>query len=168
MVGFLTFLIGQRLIELFIAKRNEHWIKRRGGVEIGDKHYKWFIVLHTLFFISLIVESIVRNNLYIQLNFALFILFIILQIGRVWCIYSLGRFWNTKIIVVPNVHLIRSGPYRYLKHPNYVIVAMELIVIPLLLMAYLTAIIFPLLHILLLMVRIPSENRALNERAISP
>src|SRR5690625_7035456 len=80
MVGFLTLLIEQRLIELFIAKRNEHWIKRRGGVEIGDKHYKWFIVLHTLFFISLIVESIVRKNLYIQLNSALFILFIILQI----------------------------------------------------------------------------------------
>ncbi|HLS61680.1 MAG TPA: isoprenylcysteine carboxylmethyltransferase family protein [Virgibacillus sp.] len=168
MVGFLIFLIGQRLIELFIAKRNEAWMKRRGGIEIGDKHYKWFILLHTLFFMSMLVESIVRNNHDIQLNYVLFSLFIMLQIGRVWCIYSLGRFWNTKIIVIPHVHLIRSGPYRYLKHPNYVIVAMELIVIPLFLTAYITALIFPFLHILLLMVRIPSENRALNEQAISP
>lgn len=166
MFGLLIFLIGQRFIELLIARRNEQWMKSRGGIEIGENHYKWFILLHTLFFISIIVEGMVRNNLYIQLNYVLFTLFIILQIGRIWCIYSLGKFWNTKIIVIPGVHLIRSGPYRYVKHPNYIIVAIELIVIPLFFMAYVTAIIFPLLHILLLMIRIPSENRALNEQAI--
>ncbi len=75
--------------------------------------------------------------------------------------HTLGRFWNTKIIVLPGVTVIKKGPYRYIKHPNYVIVAVELFVIPLLIGAQLTAFLFPILHLLLLRVRIPSEEKAL-------
>lgn len=156
------FLIGQRLIELKIAAHNERWMKRRGGIEKGKEHYKWFVLLHIAFFMMLSFEA----NWFLphdqSLNKYLLMIFILLQIGRVWCIWALGKFWNTKIIVIPGVLCIKKGPYKYLKHPNYLIVGMELFIIPLLFQAYLTAIVFPLLHLLLLKVRIPEENRALS------
>src|SRR5699024_9972434 len=100
----------------------------------------------------------------IQLNFFFLGLFLIAQIVRVWCIYSLGRFWNTKIIVLPNVICIKKGPYKYLRHPNYVIVFVELFSIPLIFGAYVTSIMFPLLHLGLLAIRIPIEDRALGRK----
>lgn len=154
-------IISQRLIELVIAKNNEKWMKERGGIEHGEGHYKWFIMIHTLFFISLIIESTMNNRIDFTLNYTLFFIFIITQLGRIWCILTLGRFWNTKIIILPNVTLIRNGPYKYVKHPNYIIVGVELIIIPLLFGTYITAIIFPVLHYILLRIRIPKENAAL-------
>ena len=92
----------------------------------------------------------------------LFSLFIVLQTLRIWCIVSLGRFWNTKIIVLPRVALIKKGPYKYVDHPNYIIVGMELFVIPLLFGAYVTTFVFPILHLILLKIRIPKETEALS------
>lgn len=155
-------IICQRLVELYIAKRNEKWMKARGGIERGKKHYKWFIVLHVLFFLSIIAE-VSANPAPRQLNYFLFIIFIATQMGRIWCIYTLGRFWNTKIIVLPRVSLIKKGPYKYMKHPNYLIVLIELFVIPLLLGAYFSAILFPMLHLGLLRLRVPQEDRALTK-----
>ncbi len=83
---------------------------------------------------------------------------------RVWCIVSLGKFWNTKIIVLPKVVMIKKGPYKYMKHPNYLIVFVELFTIPAMFGAYITAILFPILHLLLLTIRIPAEDRALGRR----
>lgn len=157
----LAVIIGQRLVELKIARRNEKWMKERGGVEHGENHYKWFIILHILFFLSLIMESVLSNGVNVNLNYGLLSLFLLTQLGRIWCILSLGRFWNTKIITLPNVTLIRKGPYRYVKHPNYLIVGMELVIIPLIFGAYITAILFPILHFTLLRVRIPKEDAAL-------
>lgn len=162
----LLFIICQRLVELIVAKKNERWMKSRGGIEIGEKHYKWFIFLHTLFFISIVSEVMIKRDPTQQLNYFLFVLFFIAQVGRVWCIYALGKFWNTKIIVLPGVELIKKGPYKYMKHPNYFIVAIELMVIPSLFGAYITAIIFPLLHFLLLGIRIPIENKVLAKKFI--
>ncbi|MGM8365386.1 isoprenylcysteine carboxyl methyltransferase family protein [Virgibacillus sp. W0181] len=161
LTGLLLFIICQRFIELIIAKRNEEWMKQRGGLEVGEKHYKWFIILHTLFFLSIIVEALFGRKEIITINFFLLFIFLLAQFGRVWCIYTLGRFWNTKIIVLPKVALIKKGPYKYVKHPNYIIVGIELLLIPLLFGAIWTALIFPLLHILLLFIRIPEENAAL-------
>ncbi|HEX6593500.1 MAG TPA: isoprenylcysteine carboxylmethyltransferase family protein [Bacillota bacterium] len=161
----LLVIIGQRLIELMIAKRNERWMKERGGIEKGREHYKWFIVLHSLFFISLLWETSLSSQR-VSFNSFLFSIFLIAQIGRIWCIQTLGKFWNTKIIVLPRVALIRKGPYKFVKHPNYIIVALELIVIPLLFGAYMTAIIFPIIHLLLLRIRIPEEERALKNATI--
>ncbi|MFD1038641.1 isoprenylcysteine carboxyl methyltransferase family protein [Virgibacillus byunsanensis] len=156
-------IVCQRLVELIIARSNERWMKERGGIEKGAKHYKWFIYLHSLFFISIIVESIAREGFNQPLNYFLFTIFIATQITRVWCIHTLGRFWNTKIIVLPGVSLIKKGPYKYVKHPNYIIVALELFLIPLLFGAYLTAFVFPILHMLLLRIRIPREEKALTK-----
>ncbi|MFD2045822.1 isoprenylcysteine carboxyl methyltransferase family protein [Ornithinibacillus salinisoli] len=160
-------IICQRIVELFIAKSNEKWMKARGGVERGEEHYKWFIYLHGLFFITTVVEVMINGRPSHQLNYFLFFIFIVAQFGRIWCIYSLGRFWNTKIIVLPRVALIRKGPYKYVKHPNYIIVAIELFTIPMLLGAYFSAIIFPILHILLLKIRVPSEEKALTKATLS-
>ncbi len=158
-------IIFQRLFELVIAKSNEKWMKARGGIETGQGHYKWFVILHILFFISIISE-ISFNHTTPKLSYSVLAVLLFIQLFRVWCMRSLGRFWNTKIIVLPGVALIRKGPYKHMKHPNYFIVGLELFIIPLLFGAYITSIIFPLLHILLLMVRIPSENKLLAKAPI--
>lgn len=161
----IMFTIGQRFMELYIANKNEHWMRERGGFEVGNEHYKLFVFLHIIFFVFLMVEV---NSMYLEtgvtFNIYFFFVFLLAQIGRIWCILSLGRFWNTKIIVIPKVILIKKGPYKYMKHPNYVIVLMELFVIPSMFGAYKTAIVFPVLHLILLSIRIPSEDRALGRR----
>lgn len=161
MILFITFIVFQRITELIIAKSNEQWMKERGGIEKGQQHYKWFIYLHIMFFIFLIVEVIYSSHRVEQLNRYLFLLFIVAQVTRVWCIYTLGRFWNTKVIVIPKLAIIKKGPYKYVKHPNYIIVAVELALIPLMFGAYLTALIFPILHIILIRIRVPIEEKAL-------
>ncbi|MEC5422507.1 isoprenylcysteine carboxylmethyltransferase family protein [Virgibacillus sp. C22-A2] len=163
MWGLISVIIIQRLVELNIAKKNEKWMKERGGIERGQSHYKWFIILHVLFFISLLLESMMRDVTHVTLNYFLFAVFILTQLIRIWCIRTLGKFWNTKIIISPNFSLVSEGPYKFVKHPNYIIVGIELIVIPLLFGAYITAVVFPILHVLLLTIRIPSEEKALAE-----
>ncbi|PAV29458.1 hypothetical protein CIL05_11360 [Virgibacillus profundi] len=157
----LCIIIAQRLIELVIANKNEIWMKEQGGVETGERHYKWFIILHSSFFVAMIVEALVRDVTDLELNYFLLFVFIITQIGRIWCIATLGKFWNTKIIVLQDFPLVKKGPYTYIKHPNYIIVGIELFTIPLIFGAIITAIVFPILHILLLMIRIPMEEKAL-------
>ena len=157
------FIILQRVVELAIARRNEKWMINRGGVEWGGEHYNWFIIVHLLFFFSILIEVSIRDYSSFVLNKTLFVLFVMTQLARAWCIQSLGKFWNTKIIILPGRSLISRGPYKYVKHPNYIIVGMELFIIPLLFGAYITAILFPVLHILLLFIRIPLENKALSE-----
>lgn len=157
------FIILQRIVELVIAKRNEKWMINRGGIEWGSEHYKWFIVVHMLFFISILIEVSIRDYSSFELNNYVFILFLLTQLARVWCIQALGKFWNTKIIILPNRSLVSRGPYKYVKHPNYIIVGIELFIIPILFGAYITAFLFPILHVLLMTIRIPLENRALSE-----
>ncbi|WP_077621781.1 isoprenylcysteine carboxyl methyltransferase family protein [Sediminibacillus massiliensis] len=161
MWGLLLFLVVQRLAELAVARSNEKWIKSKGGYEEGAGHYKWFVIVHSLFFIFLLVESLLRHPGGVALDYRLFILFILAQLFRVWCITSLGRFWNTKILILPGADLVAKGPYKMMKHPNYVIVGIELFIIPLLFQAYLTAVLFPIIHLLLLVIRIPEEEKAL-------
>jgi methyltransferase len=157
-------IIVQRLVELVIAKRNELWIIERGGIERGKEHYKWFIIVHTLFFCSLLLEITLLDFSQFKLSIPLFFIFMVTQFFRIWCIQSLGKFWNTKILILPNHTLISKGPYRFIKHPNYIIVGIELFIIPLLFGAMITATLFPILHLLLMTVRIPAENKALAER----
>lgn len=135
---------------------------KHGGVEVEAKHYQLFIWLHTLFFLSIFMEWSIFKGGVLWLSPFLLVLFVTLQGLRVWCIASLGRKWNTRIIVIPNEPLIERGPYQYIKHPNYMIVFFELLVIPLLFQAFVTAFLFPLLHLLVLMIRVPAEERALS------
>src|SRR5699024_12280767 len=148
---FIGIVIAERLIELKIAAKNESWMKQHGGFEVGKGHYKLFIIMHVAFFLSLMVEL---QYITVGFHISLFILFMLVQLCRVWCMLSLGRFWNTKIIVLPSVAVIKTGPYKYMKHPNYVIVFAELFLLPAMFGALWTASLFPLLHMSLLSVRI--------------
>lgn len=158
---FVTFVIIQRFIELVVAKNNENWSKNHGAVEFGSEHYKYIIALHVLFFISLIVEYCLDPEL-INGWQILFAIFLCAQILRYWSLFSLGKRWNTKILVIPNAPPVRKGPYRYMKHPNYIVVAIELLTIPFIFGAYITAFVFSILNfILLYFFRIPQEEQAL-------
>lgn len=153
-------LILQRLIELSIAKKNEKWLISQGAVESGESHYKYIVLLHTFFILSMIFEFNLKSVPF-ELNFInyLFLVFFaILQIGRVWVISSLGKYWNTKILRIPGSVLIQSGPYKYFKHPNYIIVICEIFTIPLIFNLYYTAIIFTILNLIILRIRVNAEN----------
>ncbi|MGG2028136.1 isoprenylcysteine carboxylmethyltransferase family protein [Gottfriedia sp. S16(2024)] len=155
------FIIIQRVIELSIAKKNEKKLKMRGALEFGQEHYKFFIILHSMFFISILIENYFIQ--YIEIGFLTFLLivFVILQLARVWVISTLGERWNTKIIILPNEKLVKRGLYKYIKHPNYIIVTIELLVIPIMFHAYITTVIFSVCNLILLKVRIREENKAL-------
>jgi methyltransferase len=160
----LTMIIVQRMVELAIAKRNELKMIKLGGYEVGGSHYKIVVTLHTFFFLSLIVEVIFFQGAPLFGWWLLLTLFLFLQLMRVWTIRSLGMFWNTKIIILPGASPVIKGPYRWIKHPNYLIVILELMVIPLMFQAYFTALLFTIFNlIILLKIRIPLEEQALNE-----
>jgi len=160
---FFLFVIFQRFIELFVARKNEKWMKDQGAQEFGSNHYQYMVFMHGLFFVSFLVEKITLNRDVSQFWPLLLSVFVFTQIMRFWVISSLGKYWNTKILVLPNVNVVRKGPYRFIKHPNYVVVTIELIVVPLLFGAYFTAILFTLLNLFMLSVRIPAEEKALKE-----
>ncbi|MBT2695104.1 isoprenylcysteine carboxyl methyltransferase family protein [Bacillus sp. ISL-55] len=160
---FVGLIILQRITELVIARKNEAWMKDQGAVEFGQGHYPAMVSIHTAFFISFILEvNLLGKNLSDYWP-VLLALFIFTQTMRIWALASLGRFWNTKIIILPGANVIKRGPYKIIKHPNYLIVAIELIVIPLMFNAYITLAVFTLLNILILSIRIPAEEKALRE-----
>lgn len=162
-VVILLLVITQRMVELIIAKRNEKWMIQQGGYEVGRAHYPMMIMLHSSFFIFLLLEVLLFNRALSNFFILLLVLFLLTQAGRLWCLSSLGKLWNTRIIINPNLNVIKKGPYRFLKHPNYVIVSLEFIILPLLFNAYFTAIIFTLLNVWMLSVRIPIEEKALRD-----
>ena len=159
----ISIVILQRLIELFIAKRNEKWMRSQGAFEAGATHYPVMVSMHIVFFISLLAEVFLFEKALSPLWFIFLVIFLIAQAARIWCLASLGKFWNTKIIILPGATVVQKGPYKWVRHPNYIIVATELLVLPLLFSAYLTAIVFSLLNVWMLSVRIPTEEKALKE-----
>ncbi|KUP08006.1 hypothetical protein Q73_07855 [Bacillus coahuilensis m2-6] len=160
---FVLIVVIQRLVELFIARRNERWMKDHGAIEFGKSHYVLMVAIHTLFFVFLTIELFTKGFSLHRFWIPLFLVFLLTQIGRVWVIKSLGKFWNTKIIVLPNTNIVAKGPYQFIKHPNYLIVTVELLVIPLMFNAYLTLVIFAILNQLILYIRIPLEEKALRQ-----
>jgi len=160
---FVGFIIVQRLTELVIARRNERWMKANGAVEFGSGHYPIIVLLHSAFIVTLGFEVLYYHRGLSRLWVLLLVGFLFTQAMRVWSLRSLGPYWNTKIIVLPGAEVVKKGPYKFIKHPNYVIVALEIILIPLLFNAYTTAALFTILNIMILWVRIPAEERALTE-----
>jgi methyltransferase len=156
-----SLVVAQRLIELILAKKHERVMKEAGGHEEGAEHYKWVVTLHIGFFISLFVEVLVKGNEQLAFSLPPLVLFLLAQILRIWTIASLGSHWNTKIIVMPGADLVRKGPYKWIKHPNYLIVAVEIVVFPLIFHAIFTAVLFTLLNAAMMFVRIPAEEAAL-------
>ena len=142
-------------------------MRARGAVERGREHYPLIVALHVSWLLSTLIEGLLRGPdlpSYWPIPLSLFLL---TQPLRYWAIFSLGENWNTRILVVPGATLVRRGPYSYLNHPNYVVVAVEILTLPLIFGAWITALVFSLLNAALLYVRIREENRALVEVAIS-
>ena len=125
---FITFLVIQRLSELVIAKRNEKWLRSQGAVEYGQSHYPFIVAMHTLFFISMIVEYLVLGPL--SINWLFLILVVLVMAFKFWALSSLGKYWNTKIFRIPGVYPVKKGPYKFLTHPNYMEVILEIALIP--------------------------------------
>ncbi|MFJ7754064.1 isoprenylcysteine carboxyl methyltransferase family protein [Peribacillus muralis] len=160
---FIVLIAIQRLVELYIAKQNEKQLKVAGAVEYGESHYRWMVLMHVSFFVVLILEVLALERNVSALWPIWLTLFLVAQSGRIWVISSLGKHWNTKIIVVPDAEVVIKGPYKFFKHPNYIIVATEIIVISLLFNAFFTAILFTILNAWMMAVRIPLEEKALKE-----
>jgi methyltransferase len=156
---FILFIILLRTGELILSKSNEKWLLQNGAVEYGNLHFKYIVSLHACFILSLFFEFVVRETETFRL--LLVVTYIILIALKAWVILSLGKFWNTKIYRIPDVPPIKKGLYKYFKHPNYVIVALEIMIIPLTFGLYYTAFIFSVLNAVMLHVRIKEENRAL-------
>ncbi len=172
MILYLIFVLAtgvERLAEMVISKRNAEWAFERGGFEVGQRHFPFMIVLHTGLLLGAIAEVFLLDRPFIpELGWPMLAIALACQAGRYWVIWALGRQWNTRVIVVPNLPRVTRGPYRFnwLRHPNYIIVAIEGIALPLIHSAWITAIVFTVLNaILLLGFRIPTENRALQKLA---
>ncbi|QHS56198.1 isoprenylcysteine carboxyl methyltransferase [Mucilaginibacter sp. 14171R-50] len=156
---FILFLIFQRLAELYVSSRNEKWLLKNGAVQYGKEHYPFIVALHTLFIISVIAEYMWRDNTIV--SYPLIVLFFVLIVIKVIVISTLGHYWNTKIYKVPGTRPVATGIYKYIKHPNYIIVICEIAIIPLAFGLYYTAITFTILNAIMLYVRIKKENEVL-------
>ena len=156
---------GQRLLELMLARRNERKARARGAVERGRGHYPLIVGLHSLWILSTLVEGLLRGPEPPSLWPVALGLFLLVQPLRYWAILSLGPYWNTKILIVPGARLVGRGPYRYISHPNYLVVVAEILAFPLIFGAWATALVFTALNAAVLYVRIREENRALRELA---
>ena len=156
---FISFIILLRIGELILSRRNETWLLQNGANEYGQKHYPYIVALHVLFILSLIVEYSTKQTASFNLFFL--ILYFLLLIFKAWVIMSLGKFWNTKIYHIKDFPLIENGVYKYIKHPNYLIVIAEIAIIPLVFHLYYTAIAFTVLNAIMLSVRVKEENKVL-------
>ena len=155
-----AFLTAQRLAELAWARHNSARLRAAGGVEFGAAHYPLIVALHASWLLGLWFFGHDQ-----PVNVALLIVFVILQLGRLWVLASLGRRWTTRIIVLPGAATVARGPYRWFRHPNYWVVVLEIAVVPLALGLPLFALTFSLASAGLLAIRIGAENRALGRPA---
>jgi methyltransferase len=156
----LAIVLLQRCIELVYARRNTRALLRRGAVEVGGNHYALFIALHAAWLAAMAVFV----PPFAAVNWWLLGLFAVLQAARVWVVASLGPYWTTRVLTLPGAPLVRRGPYRFVRHPNYIIVAGEIATLPLAFGAIAIAIVFSVLNACLLFVRIRIENAALATR----
>lgn len=156
----LGFVLLQRLGELWLARRNTERLLEQGAVEIGAAHYPYIVLLHAAWLMALVLLT----PAHAPVDYAWLGVFLALQVGRAWILASLGRFWTTRILTMPGAPLVRRGPYRFLRHPNYVVVAGEIAALPLVFGHWEVAIVFSVLNYLLLRERVRVENEALAER----
>jgi methyltransferase len=146
----------QRLGELVLARRNARALLAHGAIEIGARHYPLIVAVHAAWLLALWIFG--RDQ---EVDLLALLLFGLLQGARVWILATLGERWTTRIIVVPGEKLVATGPYRYLSHPNYAVVAGEIAVLPLALHLPVVAVVFTILNAVVLTIRIRAEMRAL-------
>ena len=153
---------GERLAELVVSRRNAAWSFARGGVESGRRHFPPMVLLHGALLLGAVLEVWLLDRSFVPvLGWTMLALVVASQLLRWWCIASLGRQWNTRVIVVPGSPLVTRGPYAFLSHPNYVAVVVEGFALPLVHSAWVTAATFTALNAALLRVRLRCETAAL-------
>jgi methyltransferase len=154
----------ERVAELVVARRNAAHTLARAGVEYGRGHYPVMVALHTGLLACCLLEPLLADRPFLPaLGWPMLALALLAQALRWWCVTTLGPYWNTRVIVVPGARLVAAGPYRYLRHPNYVAVVVEVAALPLVHCAWLTATAFTLANAVLLTVRVRCENAALGQ-----
>lgn len=152
----------ERLAELVVAQRNARWSFAQGGKEFGRRHYVVMVILHTALLAGSAIEPWALHRPFIPwLGWPMVVVLALSQGLRWWCVKSLGRRWNTRVIVLPHEPLIRRGPYRLMHHPNYVAVVAEGFALPMVHTAWVTALGFTLANAFLLRVRLRVENSVL-------
>ncbi|MFD7092430.1 isoprenylcysteine carboxyl methyltransferase family protein [Streptomyces sp. NPDC056652] len=165
MIWYTTLVLAvgvERVAELVVARRNARWSLARGAVERGRGHYPPMVALHTLLLLGCLAEVWLADRPFDPaLGWPMAAVVLAAQALRWWCIRTLGPRWNTRVLVVPGLPLVTGGPYRLLRHPNYVAVAAEGIALPLVHGAWITALLFTACNAVLLTIRIRCENRAL-------
>ncbi|MEV4576797.1 isoprenylcysteine carboxyl methyltransferase family protein [Nonomuraea jabiensis] len=153
----------ERLAELAVARRNLAWARSRGGVEYGRRHYPWIVVAHVALLVAAPAEVWLLGRPFLPwLGWPMLAVVVLAQVLRWWCVGTLGRQWNTRVVVVPGMPLVHRGPYRWLRHPNYVAVVAEGLALPLVHSAWLTAPAFAAANAVLLTVRVRVEDAALS------
>lgn len=168
-VGFLAImaLVGlERVAELVVAKRNAAWSLANGGIEYGRRHYPVMVVLHTAFLFGAVAEVTLLDRRFVPwIGVPCLLAVVAAQALRWWVIRTLGRRWNTRVIVIPGLAPMEGGPFRWLRHPNYLAVVTEGIALPMIHGAWITALAFTVLNALLLRERIRVEDHALGGTA---
>jgi methyltransferase len=153
----------ERLAELAVARRNLAWARSRGGVEYGRRHYPWIVLAHAALLGAAPAEVWLLGRPFVPLlGWPMLAVVVLAQGLRWWCVGTLGRQWNTRVVVVPGMPLVDRGPYRWLRHPNYVAVVAEGLALPLVHSAWLTALAFAAANAVLLTVRVRVEDAALS------
>lgn len=156
-IAIMVFVTLQRLFELWLSNRNTKRLLEQGGVEHSPGHYPLIVTVHALWLASLWWLAPGRT---VHLGWLGF--FVLLQIGRVWVLATLGPRWTTRIVTRPGAPLVRAGPYRFVRHPNYMVVVGEVAVLPLVFGLWQLALLFSLLNTAALAIRIRAENEALS------
>lgn len=159
---FLAFLVVQRLSELVISRRNTRALLARGAREVAPGHYPAIVALHAAWLAALALFGAEE-----EVRLPWLAVFAVLQLFRLWILLSLGRRWTTRIIVTDTPLVVR-GPYRWIRHPNYLLVVLEIAVAPLVLGQWAVALVFTILNAAVLAVRIRAEDRALRDGAATP
>ncbi|HVZ68033.1 MAG TPA: isoprenylcysteine carboxylmethyltransferase family protein [Rhizomicrobium sp.] len=150
----------QRLIELPYAARNAKRLLANGAIEYGRKHYPLFVVLHASWLLVMVLDLPADPPIHLWPLIA----YAVIEVLRIWVLLSLGPYWTTRIISLPDAPLVRKGPYRFFRHPNYLIVVCEIALLPLVFGEIAVSAVFSLLNAALLFWRIRVENAALAER----
>ena len=159
---FILVIGAERLVELAVARRNAAWSIAHGGKEFDRGHYRVMVGMHALLLVGCIAEVWALHRPFIPwLGWPMAAVVVLSTVVRWWCMAVLGKYWNTRLIVIPGAPLVRRGPYRWMNHPNYTAVTAEVAALPLVHSAWLTAIVFSIVNALVLKVRIRDENTVL-------
>jgi methyltransferase len=161
---FVLGLALERGLELRLSRRNAAWARSLGAIEYGQGHLRWMKLLHATFLLGCVAEVWLLARPFLPaLGWSCLALALGSQALRYWAIATLGRRWNVAVLVMPGVPAVTAGPFRFLRHPNYLAVVAEGVAVPLIHSAFLTALVFSVLNAWLLAVRMRCEERALYE-----